>query len=274
MQTHAPPLDYAPAPSKRRKWIWRGVVFVGLVIAALTARHYLPIVRQRVQLLSLQRECLNHTEPEDRVVYEEDRSAVSQLLQRPDYSRYVSRWVRGNASPAIYTPACWHPYALGARLYAAVGRANGGLGAIVFLHERRSSGGERRLVCIEYAPSYFPARDFPRESLPMVVTPAKLTGEAVLDMSNLDHYRLSSNRMGMRIESPPNIRVYAGQVDPNTASHVTIRYEMWGQTDVIDGWLLDGNDISLAPRKRPQPPNDPTTFPASRFPRSGTSPSP
>src|SRR4051794_25189785 len=107
----APQLDYAPAPPKRRKWIWRCTIIGILIVAALAGWRYQSVVRQRVQLVWLQRQCLSHTEPEDRLVYEEDSKAVSQLLQRPGYSRYISRWVRGNASPVIYTPACWQPYA-------------------------------------------------------------------------------------------------------------------------------------------------------------------
>jgi hypothetical protein len=52
--------------------------------------------------------------------------------------------------------------------------------------------------------------------------------------------------------TPPQVRIYAGQVDPADASHFTIRYEMWGQTDVLDGRLDNNDGITL--RQRSQPP--------------------
>jgi hypothetical protein len=50
---------------------------------------------------------------------------------------------------------------------------------------------------------------------------------------------------------PPNIRIYAGQADPADPSHFTIRYQMWGQEDILDG-RLDGHDnVTLTPRHPP-----------------------
>jgi hypothetical protein len=51
---------------------------------------------------------------------------------------------------------------------------------------------------------------------------------------------------------PPRVRVYAGQIDPQDASHFTIRYEMWGQSDVLDGWLNDHDAVRLQQRNPPR----------------------
>jgi hypothetical protein len=50
---------------------------------------------------------------------------------------------------------------------------------------------------------------------------------------------------------PPKMRMYAGQIDPNDASHFTIRYEIWGQSDVLDGYLDDKDQVTLKPRQLP-----------------------
>jgi hypothetical protein len=50
---------------------------------------------------------------------------------------------------------------------------------------------------------------------------------------------------------PPRVRIYAGQVDPDDAAHFTIRYEMWGRSDVLDGRLDDNDNVTLTPRKSP-----------------------
>jgi hypothetical protein len=51
---------------------------------------------------------------------------------------------------------------------------------------------------------------------------------------------------------PPLVRMFAGQVDPDDASHFTIRYQMWGKEDVLDGRLDDSDRFTLTPRKIPR----------------------
>jgi hypothetical protein len=48
--------------------------------------------------------------------------------------------------------------------------------------------------------------------------------------------------------------MYAGQPDPADPSHFTIRYQMWGQEDVLDGRLDDNDNVTLTPRHSPQMP--------------------
>jgi hypothetical protein len=50
---------------------------------------------------------------------------------------------------------------------------------------------------------------------------------------------------------PPLVRIFAGQPDPNDPGHFTIRYRMWGQEDVLDGRLLDNDQVTLMSRKQP-----------------------
>jgi len=52
------------------------------------------------------------------------------------------------------------------------------------------------------------------------------------------------------------VRVYAGQPDRDDPSHFTIRYQMWGQEDVLDGWLQDNDGVRLVPRHLPEWPKD------------------
>jgi hypothetical protein len=54
---------------------------------------------------------------------------------------------------------------------------------------------------------------------------------------------------------PPNFRIYAGQPDPQNTAHFTIRYEMWGQSDTLDGYLDDQDNVTLTARHRPQEPH-------------------
>lgn len=43
-------------------------------------------------------------------------------------------------------------------------------------------------------------------------------------------------------------RIFAGQLDPNNPSHLTIAYDIDGKPGVIDGWLKDGDRLMLEPR--------------------------
>ena len=49
----------------------------------------------------------------------------------------------------------------------------------------------------------------------------------------------------------PKTRIFAGQPDPADASHFTIRYQLWGQEDIIDGKLQDDDRVTLIPRNLP-----------------------
>jgi hypothetical protein len=51
---------------------------------------------------------------------------------------------------------------------------------------------------------------------------------------------------------PPNVRIFAGQPDPGDPSHFTIRYQMWGQEDIVDGRLDDHERITLTQRHMPE----------------------
>jgi hypothetical protein len=48
-----------------------------------------------------------------------------------------------------------------------------------------------------------------------------------------------------------NLRLFAGQPDPNDDSHFTIRYEVDNQPGTIDGWLQADDTIKLQIRDGP-----------------------
>jgi len=52
---------------------------------------------------------------------------------------------------------------------------------------------------------------------------------------------------------PPRVRIFSGQVDPDDPAHFTIRYQMWGKEDVLDGKLDDADQVTLTPRNSPTP---------------------
>jgi len=122
------------------------------------------------------------------------------------------------------------------------------------LHERTSPAGHRRLVCVDYAPgttTFQPAFIGGYNYDACVAPPATWTKPLVA----VEHgYELDVPSGYPR--HPPLVRVYAGQPDANDQSHFTIRYQMWGQEDVLDGWLGDDDEVRLVPRHLPEWPKN------------------
>ena len=195
------------------------------------------------------------------MVYEEDPSEAARLRSDKESDCVTYRLNRGAAfdptptrstAAAVRIPRCW------ARLSALVlpaplQRPGSGSGAILFLGERLSPAGNRRLVCVRYfAETYSFTPEFIENYNieQTVLTPATIT----TDTSAMAAYRLTS---GVRVMSgfprtPPRVRIFAGQADPDDPTHFTVQYEMWGQSDVLDGRLADNDQVTLTPRKTPQ----------------------
>jgi len=154
---------------------------------------------------------------------------------------------------------CWRKMAaiaslpVGSTLFASNG-GGAGSGAVIFLHERTSPAGHIRLVCISYAPdtnTFQPAfiEDYDYDA--SVVLPGTLFKPPTipLHLSAIDVLSGYPRR-------PPLVRVYAGQPDPNDPGHFTIRYQIWGQEDTLDGRLGDDDQITLTPRHLPDWPRN------------------
>jgi hypothetical protein len=254
--SESPQLDYAPAPPTRRRWLRRSFLLLVILAAVFVAWRFGPSMAQQARLLYRERACLNYSASPDQVVYEEDPTLATKLLiSGSEYTTYpIHRAPQANQNPppaftaAAHVPACWwaYPTLIGPSMM----QASRVYGAIAFLHERLSPGGNHRLVCIRCFPdpSTFvaqPIDGFNYDST--VVTRATLTQRPKVAMRIYTIDVISGWP-----KHPPNMRIYAGQIDPNDPSHFTIRYEMWGQTDVLDGYLDDNDRVTLKPRQLPE----------------------
>jgi hypothetical protein len=191
-----------------------------------------------------------YSSPAGTVVYEEDPATVPALLAQ---SGYVA--VPANLQPpnglkgAAFDPDCWN------KLLAASGpSAPPAGGAVVFSHERVSPAGNHRLVIVLYCPRqiWFGVSQFAVPFSPwyvLTVTPATLNQPAGWYRPSIDIMYVPPRYAPKK---PPVVRIYAGQPDPNDASHFTIAYQMWGQSDTIDGRLLDNDSVTMTPRHPPQ----------------------
>ena len=132
-----------------------------------------------------------------------------------------------NAVAAGFVPDCW------SRLYAKLSPPGGVMDGVIFLHERVSPAGGRRLVVVEL-------RNGP--SLGAVAYSRVFALGGLLDKPK----ELASYDGGHVFD--PRARVYAGVPDPNDASHFTFEVRTDGATEGYDGWLTDDDQILIERR--------------------------
>ena len=146
----------------------------------------------------------------------------------------------GAATAAAYVPQCWRKFCSQWK----VGLPSG----VIFLHERVSPAGRRRLVCLVYHPlwSIHQTRFVEVDSCTSIVLiPATTTKPPVYVSQGMFAY---SGPGPAYPAGSLRTRAYAGQVDPVDASHFTVRYEMSGTSHILDGWLRDNDHVELKPR--------------------------
>lgn len=204
---------------------------------------------------------MTFAQPGDLVVYDEGPNA-GLLLHKPGYVRYsktpapmgnrykvlksVSQRYPSWPQPVILMASCWKHFSDDVPCWPWAD------GATLFSHEMVSKTGIHRLVIMQRTPAIEDGLFRLGMDLDQAVfvpgdgrqPPNSLPRAYAWDGGFINHV------------TPQNLRIYAGQLDPTDGSHFTIRYEQWGQTDTLDGWLKnDGSGVSVAPRKRPVPPS-------------------
>ena len=249
-------LDYARAGRRRwRRWVGRAAVMVVGVGVAVVGWRYGPAAWRQGRVLYWQHRCLTYALPADRVVYDEGPTAAGRVAagEAVWYARHPAglsattarsdEWVPPPPT-AVVSADCW-------RRFEALAPARSGLdGATLFCHELTSAAGVRRLVVVRHVPGdareQFIGVDDGDTNTYELATLTRPPREVV-------KLRASSDFVPYTY-TPQDLVIYAGQADPGDAAHFTIRYQMWGQTDTLDGRLTDGGFVRLTCRHRPEPP--------------------
>jgi hypothetical protein len=252
-------LDYGLAAPRRARRVRRFVFLLLAVGLAYACWQWGPAAMQQVPILFWQRQCMHYTAPADQVVYEEDPAEAKRLLADP--TQYVAYKLNRGGAPdstpekttaaALHFPRCWQRFSALSppRFRGGFGQIGTGSGAILFLHERTSSAGNRRLVCLRYyAETYSFTPSFINDYNCDTQVYALATLTAAPSPANQS---MSVDVISGFPRHPPRVRIYAGQIDPNDAAHFTIRYEMWGKSDILDGRLNNDDSVTLHPRHSP-----------------------
>jgi hypothetical protein len=234
-----PPLPYATPPPthekrrRRRRWL-RWIVPALLVVGIAMAIGYRRAVLVRVQLLRGQRQCLTYTRPPDTLLVTSDPKTVLELARNPDYASRTDGPARTHAwlRPQCLNTFPWFRPATIQQMAMGPGPPT------VFLHERTSRSGDRRLVYVESHDAN--ALWLTQHVNWYVIRPATLfKGPVIVGQTPPLQYS------GMFIPT----KLSFGQPDPIDASHFTIDYvikDRYGGPDrrgTIDAWLRDDDTL-------------------------------
>ena len=207
-------------------------------------------------------ELLTKTLPSTQVVYEEDPVGVRRLHGKGVCNQQASRrdiaqpFFNAFEPPVYRTDGFWES---GHRDHRD---------ALLFAHQLTSPGGNRRLVMLE---------------MEVRLEGTKLADdEYKVELNRQLKYRICEPRIAggspntvrhgvslkivqdgerdvipikwvdgtLRSARPAeyNLRFFAGQPDPQDASHFTVDYEIFGVKNTVDGWLTDDDFLRIVPR--------------------------
>ena len=204
--TTPPPLAYAPRPPLlRRRWTTPALVAAAVLTAAAVSPHWWPPLSRHVRLLYWQHRCMTYS------VVPGTRLALG--MRRPDSLQY-----------GVIAPE-WEQF------YALFSPPGGLEAATLFLHERTSPGGHKRLICMTAEPAQFLATMGIR-----VFSPATLLRNPTTNSGQLYEFKFSAYELD------------AGSPDPNDASHFTISGKRSdGAQLTFDCWLKDDDTVLVEP---------------------------
>jgi hypothetical protein len=211
-------------------------VLVLSVIGAVTWKWGSGAWRQG-RLLYLQSRCANYIAPPDQIVFQESPPNTP-----PDtaQSRVPEVW---NAYRGFFTLNLVQELPRS----AARKEPNVDPESLIFLHERTSPSGNRRLLCVMLSVETRPQgreQGIYYHFHPIVINPATWT--TIPQRMGKGFIRVVSAGVSTQ---PAHVRVYAGQVDPNP-SRFNFRVNAWGVDSIIDVQLENDDSILVVPRGR------------------------
>jgi hypothetical protein len=221
-----PTLEYAPPPPwHRRRGARRAMILATLVLAGLIAYRFAPMAWRQARLLYWQSKCMNYRAPADKVVF--------------------SAWPFNG-----WKSADWESY------YATYSPPGQRSDATLFVGERTAPNGNRRLVAVNAVKS-----GEGRTTNDGYVLTGFLSGHARLfelgsaGTRPVEKHQIQFPESHAGFVFREGIVVYAGQPDPADTSHFTIRAEVDGTGQLIDGWLTNDDRVLLERRTTSPPPS-------------------
>jgi hypothetical protein len=199
--------------------------------------------RKRLSLLHEQRKCLTHVAAPDQIATSLELNSVMWDI--------TARVERDAAEKPLGAPRYLQRYAAALQTAGVVnGPPDWSSPETLFLHERRTPGGESRLLVVRRG--MMDLWSFSYVCLTAtVVRPGSLLKLPVVDDQKDS---VPSTRFVQGIGShraSDRLRLFAGQPDASDPTHFTIRYDINGERGTIDGWLRDDGMVTFTVRDGP-----------------------
>ncbi|HSI35342.1 MAG: hypothetical protein ACAI43_21945 [Phycisphaerae bacterium] len=217
----AGPLEYAPSNARRRRV--RRVVRYGLLALLLAGVgcgvYWRAPIAAYARLHWAQRQCMAYSAP-----------AGTEVCRA---------WGKGRTTPvSAADPACWSAYAGAAGVGPAWAGRAGGATPVAFLHARTSAGGKERIVAVRCTPAYLSSAHVTQAMVPTVIEPASLWPMGATP-------RVHAGKWVGGYPTTIEVRVMAGQPDPNDAARFMIEYTIDGRPGTVVGVLNDDESVTL-----------------------------
>jgi len=236
-------------PWYRRRRPRRWLLTCLLAALGVAAGRLVPVGWGYARAVYCQQRCLTYAAPPDQVVYEDDPVEAAGLLAiGRDY--LPCPMLGDTPAAAVHVPPPW----AGSPAWHGPPHAR----AVLYLHERRSPGGNRRLVAIQFLGKWAGTDDGrykpvwtvnPVVTVPSAARPFSSTPQPAPAPANS---RFRDPMAGIVWVARPflerRVRFFAGQSDPADPSHFTVGFEADGRKGTIDGWLRDDDKVQLRVR--------------------------
>lgn len=236
-----PQIDYAPAlpGQKRRRRIRHVAVGVVALLVAVLILKTVPRAWRHLQILYWQRQAMGYDAPVDQIVYDDEPMEASRLLSAK------GKMIAGSGGSALLFAEPWNQF------YRLVSPPGPMPAATLFLHERRNSKGERRLVVVQERSILWSGLFAVSIASPTPKQPVAIGGAVFVPGSAFSTpTEVGTDRPWVTVPTrsivlPIHFRWYAGQADPRDDSHFTIRGLMDGNPITVDGWLRDDDRLEF-----------------------------
>jgi len=227
MQESPTTLDYSrPDGSSRRARRLLVIASLLIALAVIVFRFGAP-VKDHLQYLRRQSIWLNHLDPPDTVVYEENPADGTKLLATGDYTRVPYG--------GTFAGTDWDPVALTAN-------QNKPWSVCLYEHRAKANSSPERLITIFCQTVNEEELGHGRVIKLSAVVMQKATpwpGSRIKTLRTSDFVPLEG------LSDGDFVRFYSGQPDPADPAHFTIRYHFNGQPGVIDGRLNPDESATL-----------------------------
>jgi hypothetical protein len=228
----AAPLQYAPVPEDHRRLSgMRITIGVGVGVLAVVAFFCVPMVSTTLKRMTARRywehQCLTDQAPPETIFYSNDPQDFANLKSTGD----LTNWRPSSTDPFVIRPIPASQKLVNAQGITSI------IAPTLFIHGRNVPSGPQRLVMVQF----WKLQNDPYNRLHIFPYIHRLLFTRASTPGQSCGIEMCLNRNDV-------VRLYAGQADPNDASHFTIDYDLNGVRGTIDGKLTAADTVTLTPR--------------------------